>query len=81
MITMHFELGMYVRNTLRDGGFDWDPMLLDDIWSELIWKAADRKFGTIKRIVDMIVRMQKEKQERRKSALEKQLTDQFNRFF
>ena len=88
MITMHFELGMYVRNTLREGGFNWDPMLLDDIWSELICKAAHRKFGaayrkfgTIKKIVDMIVRMQKEKQGRRKSALEKQLTDQFNRFF
>ena len=85
---MHFELGMYVRNTLREGGFDWDPMLLDDIWSELICKAAHRKFGavyrkfgTIKNIVDMIMRMQKEMQERRKSALEKQLTDQFNRFF
>jgi hypothetical protein len=63
-------------------------MLLDDIWSELICKAAHRKFGavyrkfgTIKNIVDMIVRMQKEMKERRKAALEKQLTDQFNRFF
>ena len=81
MITMHFELGMYVRNTLREGGFDWDPMLLDDIWSDLICIAAHRKFGAIKKIVDTIVRMQKEMQERRKSALEKQLTDQFNRFF
>ena len=81
MISRHFELGMYVRNSLREGGFDWDPTLLDDTWSDLICKAAHRKFGQIKTIVDTIVRIQEMMKERRKSALDEQLKDQFNRFF
>ena len=81
MISKHFELGMYVRNTLREGGFDWDPTLLDDTWSELIRIAARRKFGTIRNIVDMLVRMQEQIKSNRKAAFEKRLNDQLNRFF
>lgn len=80
-ILKHFEFGMYVRNTLREGGFNWDPTILDDIWSELICKAAHRKFGTIRNIVDIIVQMKEIIQEKRKAAFEKQLNDQLNRFF
>jgi hypothetical protein len=81
MISKHFELGMYVRNSLREGGFDWDPTLLDDTWSELIRIAARRKFGTIRNIVDMLVRMQEQIKANRKAAFEKRLNDQLNRFF
>jgi hypothetical protein len=81
MISKHFELGMYVRNTLREGGFDWDPTLFDDTWSELIRIAARRKFGTIRTIVNMLVRMQEQIKANRKAAFEKQLNIQLNRFF
>jgi|NGEPerStandDraft_9_1074522.scaffolds.fasta_scaffold58661_1 hypothetical protein len=47
-IELTFSFGMYVRNTLRKGGFDWDPCTLDDMWVELIQKAVYRKFGSSK---------------------------------
>lgn len=47
-IEISFSFGMYVRNTLREGGFHWDPCTLDDMWVELIQKAAYRKFGSSK---------------------------------
>lgn len=34
--------GMYVRNVLREGGFDWGPLALDALWSPLIEEAARR---------------------------------------
>lgn len=34
--------GMYVRNTLRKGGFHWGPCALDDLWSPLVEEAARR---------------------------------------
>jgi hypothetical protein len=33
---------MYVRNVLREGGFNWGPFVLDDLWSTLIEEAAHR---------------------------------------
>jgi hypothetical protein len=40
--SMHMCFGMYVRNTLRKGGFDWGPLALDALWSTLIEEAALR---------------------------------------
>jgi hypothetical protein len=34
--------GIYVRNVLREGGFDWGPLTLDTLWSTLIEEAARR---------------------------------------
>lgn len=35
----HFEIGIYVRNLLRQGGFNWGDIYLDDNWRELLTKA------------------------------------------
>ena len=34
-----------VWNLIRQGGFDWGPIELDDVWPELIEKAVKKKFG------------------------------------
>ncbi len=34
--------GIYVRNTLRKGGFDWGDYALDNLWSTLIAEATRR---------------------------------------
>jgi hypothetical protein len=38
----HLDLGMWVRNALREGGFGWDDVTLDGVWAELIGEAARR---------------------------------------
>jgi hypothetical protein len=40
--SVHMDFGMYVRNTLRKGGFDWGDLALDVLWSSLIEEAARR---------------------------------------
>ena len=39
-LLVHMCFGMYVRNTLRKGGFDWGALALDALWSALIEEAA-----------------------------------------
>jgi hypothetical protein len=41
-LLLNLYFGMYVRNTLRKGGFDWGPYALDALWSTLIKEAARR---------------------------------------
>ncbi len=41
-INHHFGLGLWVRNTLREGGFTWDDLTLDSKWGPLIAAAAKR---------------------------------------
>jgi hypothetical protein len=35
---------MGVRNLLREGGFDWGPVELDDLWVGLVERADRKKF-------------------------------------
>lgn len=42
VINHHFGLGLWVRNTLREGGFKWDDLTLDSRWGSLIAAAAKR---------------------------------------
>src|ERR1051325_1776195 len=39
-VTEHFNLGMTVRNHLRDGGFRWSDIAMDDFWHEIVAMAA-----------------------------------------
>lgn len=41
-LSLHMRLGIYVRNTLRKGGFNWGAYALDNLWSQLIKEAARR---------------------------------------
>ncbi len=41
-VPLHVDFGMYVRNALREGGFNWGSMALDDVWSNLVEEAARR---------------------------------------
>jgi len=34
-----------VRNLLREGGFEWGPIDLDDLWIGLVERAVRKKFG------------------------------------
>jgi hypothetical protein len=36
----HHGLGMGVRNLLREGGFEWGPIELDELWVRLVERAA-----------------------------------------
>jgi hypothetical protein len=36
--------GMDIRNLLREGGFDWGPIDMDDLWVELVERAVRKKF-------------------------------------
>ena len=40
--SVHMCFGMYVRNVLREGGFNWGAYTLDNLWSTLIAEAARR---------------------------------------
>lgn len=40
----HHGFGMGVRNLLREGGFDWGPVELDDLWVGLVKRAVRKKF-------------------------------------
>jgi len=42
----HQGFGMWVRNLLRQGGFNWGPIELDELWIELVEGAVEKKFGT-----------------------------------
>jgi hypothetical protein len=35
---------MGVRNLLREGGFDWGPVDMDDLWAGLVERAVKKKF-------------------------------------
>jgi hypothetical protein len=41
-LSLHMNFGMYVRNLLREGGFNWGAIELDHLWVELIEEAAKR---------------------------------------
>ena len=45
-INHHYDIGIFVRNLLREGGFQWDPIELDDVWAELIEKAVKKTVTT-----------------------------------
>ena len=38
----HFDFGMGVRNTLREGGFEFGDIALDNYWADLIIEASFR---------------------------------------
>lgn len=38
----HFGLGLWVRNTLRVGGFEWDDLTHDAEWLALILMVVER---------------------------------------
>jgi hypothetical protein len=40
----HHGFGMGVRNLLREGGFDWDSIDMDDLWVGLVERAVKKKF-------------------------------------
>jgi len=42
-ILNHHGFGTDIRNLLRKGEFDWDPMDLDEIWIGLVEKAVKKK--------------------------------------
>ncbi len=44
-VSHHYDIGIDVRNLLRNGEFLWDAVELDDVWIELIEKAVKKKFG------------------------------------
>lgn len=41
----HFDLGLYVRNLLRKGGFDFGDVELDKNWEYLLWRASKKICG------------------------------------
>lgn len=41
----HFGLGMEVRNTLREAGFRWAAVALDENWVALFMEASRRTLG------------------------------------
>jgi len=45
-IEHHHGFGMGVRNLLRQGGFNWGPIEMDELWIELVEAAVKKKFGT-----------------------------------
>ena len=38
----HYDIGITVRYLLREGGFQWDAIELDDVWAGLIEKAVKK---------------------------------------
>jgi hypothetical protein len=40
----HHGLGMGVRNLLRQGGFEWGPIDMDDLWVGIVERAVKKKF-------------------------------------
>jgi hypothetical protein len=40
--SLHMRFGIYVRNSLRKGGFNWGAYALDNLWAMLIKEAALR---------------------------------------
>jgi len=41
-IMEHLDFGMGIRNLLRENGFEWDALQLDDLWDVLVEEAAQR---------------------------------------
>jgi hypothetical protein len=39
-VDYHHSFGMEIRNMLRDGGFDWGDIELEDNWDELVKEAV-----------------------------------------
>jgi hypothetical protein len=37
----HHGFGMGVRNLLREGGFEWNPIDMDDLWVGLVERAVN----------------------------------------
>jgi hypothetical protein len=46
----HFDIGMDIRNLLREGDIYFGEMDLDSVWAGLIKKAVQKKCGTLKSI-------------------------------
>jgi hypothetical protein len=42
----HHGFGMGVRNLFREGGFDWGPDDLDNLWVGLVERSVRKKFPT-----------------------------------
>jgi len=42
----YFGFGMDIRNLLRNGGFQWDGVVMDQLWAELVEEAVKKEFGT-----------------------------------
>jgi hypothetical protein len=40
----HHGFGMDIRNLFREGGFDWGPIEMDDLWIGLVERAVRKKF-------------------------------------
>ena len=40
----HHGFGMGVRNLLREGGFEWGPVDMDDLWVGLVERGVRKKF-------------------------------------
>ncbi|MDD1699249.1 MAG: hypothetical protein LUQ04_00460 [Methanoregula sp.] len=40
LIGHHHGFGMGARNLLREGGFDWGPIDMDDLWVGLVERAV-----------------------------------------
>jgi hypothetical protein len=45
-IDHHHGFGTGIRNLLREGGFEWDPIEMDDMWVGLVERAVGKKFRT-----------------------------------
>jgi hypothetical protein len=43
LISYHHGFGTKVRNMLRNGGFSWGAIALDEEWDSLVAEAAKRK--------------------------------------
>ena len=40
----HHGFGMGIRNLFREGGFDWGPIEMYDLWIGLVERAVRKKF-------------------------------------
>ncbi|MCK8828460.1 hypothetical protein MWH25_12050 [Natroniella acetigena] len=41
LLDQHLFLGIQVRNMLREGGFKWNDVVLDELWREIIRLAVE----------------------------------------
>jgi hypothetical protein len=42
VILFHFGIGVRVRKILKEGNFNWNDAVYDDIWEKIIKKAAQK---------------------------------------
>ncbi|GEM_PF-2116808 len=38
----HFGVGLWVRNTLRENGIDWNDIAMDSLWYEILRRAVGK---------------------------------------